>query len=180
MEGIEVPEAVTDTLRSTLESLQQLETQLPQFLSLSDPELLAELPLVQRAHSLFYLAKLTSTLFSLKLRCRGVNPNGHPVKSELDKINVLQKKLERFPRLSEAQKQDDLGNISGGEGPDMNYQERAGQKRKYSSSEEQFVQIDAMESLNKEKEELGDNNGNVKRAIVIDISDDDEDELLAP
>ncbi|KAL2974366.1 hypothetical protein AAZX31_14G100600 [Glycine max] len=101
MDGVEVPEAMIDTLNRTLESLQQLETQLPQFLSLSDPDFLAELPLVERAHSLFSLAKLTSTLFSLKLRCRGVNPNGHPVKSELDKINVLQKKLERLPRFSE-------------------------------------------------------------------------------
>ncbi|TKY58041.1 hypothetical protein E2542_SST15096 [Spatholobus suberectus] len=118
-------------------------------------------------------------LCSVKLRCRGVNPNDHPVKSELDKINVLQKKLERLPRLSEVQRQD-MKNISGGEGPETNYQERAGQKRKYPSSEEQSVQIDAMESLENEKgEHLDDNNGNIKGAIVIDISDDD-DELLAP
>jgi len=64
MDGVEVPEAMIDTLNRTLESLQQLETQLPQFLSLSDPDFLAELPLVERAHSLFSLAKLTSTLFS--------------------------------------------------------------------------------------------------------------------
>ncbi|KAG4962689.1 hypothetical protein JHK82_039379 [Glycine max] len=174
MDGVEVPEAMIDTLNRTLESLQQLETQLPQFLSLSDPDFLAELPLVERAHSLFSLAKLTSTLFSLKLRCRGVNPNGHPVKSELDKINVLQKKLERLPRFTEAQEQD-TRNISEEEEPEMNYQERTSQKRKYPSSEEQFVQIDAVGSLVKVKEEhVGDNNGNIKEAIVIDISDDDE------
>lgn len=34
MDGVEVPEAMIDTLNRTLESLQQLETQLPQFLSL--------------------------------------------------------------------------------------------------------------------------------------------------
>lgn len=175
MDGIQVPEAVIDTLNCTLENLQQLETMLPQFLSLSDPEFLAELPLLQRAHSLFSIAKLTSTLFSLKLRCRGVNPNDHSVKFELDKINALQKRLERFPCSSEAQKQD-MGNISGGEEPEMNYQEQTGQKRKYPSSEEQFVKIEAMESLGKEKGDIlgGSSNGNIKGAIVIDISDDDD------
>ncbi|KAK7383387.1 hypothetical protein VNO78_29066 [Psophocarpus tetragonolobus] len=180
MDGVGVPEGVNDTLKRTLESLQQLETELTQFLSLSDPEFLAELPLSERAHSLFSLAKLTSTLFSLKLRCRGVNPNDHPFKFELDKINVLQKKVERIPRFSEGtspQKQD----MSEGEEPEMNYQEQAGQKRKYPSSDEQFVEIDAMNSLDKKKGELhGDNSGNIKGAIVIDISDDDDDdELLA-
>ncbi|RDX86230.1 hypothetical protein CR513_32460, partial [Mucuna pruriens] len=170
MEGVEVPEATLDTLNRTLGSLQQLESQLPQFLSLSDPQFLSQLPLLDRAHALFSLAKLTSTLFSLKLRCRGVNPNDHPFKSELDKINVLQKKLERLPRLSEAQRQD-MKNISGGEGPEIDYQERAGQKRKYPFSEEQSVEIDAMELLEKEKGELlGGNSGNVKGAIMQRVS----------
>ncbi|KAL2317973.1 hypothetical protein Fmac_031849 [Flemingia macrophylla] len=185
MEGVEVPVSVIDTLNSTLMSVQQLDTELSQFLSLCDPDFLAQLPLLERAHSLFSLAKLSSTLFSFLIfrdgccvACLKLLP--FVCSSPQDKINVLQKKLERFSRLSEAQKQDDLGKISGGEGSDMNYQECAGQKRKYPFSEEQLDQIDAMESLNKEKEELlGDNNGNVKSAIVIDISDDD-DEILAP
>ncbi|KAK7377116.1 hypothetical protein VNO80_02536 [Phaseolus coccineus] len=175
IDGVEVPEAMIETLNRTLGSLQQLETELPQFLSLSDPDLLAQLPLLQRAQSLFSLAKLASTLFSLKLRCRGANPNDHPVKSELDKINVLQKKLERLARLSEAQEQD-TRNMNGGEGPERNYEERAGQKRKYPSSEEPSVQIDHMESLEKVKEELlGYNTENVKGTVVIDISDDDDE-----
>ncbi|XP_068476076.1 uncharacterized protein [Phaseolus vulgaris] len=189
IDGVEVPEAMIETLNRTLGSLQQLETELPQFLSLSDPDLLAQLPLLERAHSLFSLAKLASTLFSLKLRCRGVNPNDHPVKSELDKINVLQKKLERLARLSEGTscgvsnlfsfQEQDMRNINGGEGPEMNYEERAGQKRKYPSSEEPSVQIDHMESLEKVKEEhLGYDTENVKGTVVIDISDDDDDEYM--
>jgi len=63
----------------------------------------------------------------------------------------------------------------------MNYEERAGQKRKYPSSEEPSIQIDDMESLVKVKEEnLGYNSGNVKGTMVIDISDDDDDEVLQP
>ncbi|XP_027332959.1 nuclear nucleic acid-binding protein C1D-like [Abrus precatorius] len=179
MEGVEVHEAVLDTLNRTLVSLRQLETELPQFLSLSDPQFLAQLPLLQRAHSLFSLAKLASTLFSLKLRCRGINPVDHPVKSELDKINLLQKKLERLPRLSEAQRQD-TRNTNGGDDLQMKDEECAGQKRKHPSSEQQ---IDAMESLENKAELLGDNKGSIRGAIVIDISDDDDDddddELLA-
>jgi len=67
IDGVEVPEAMIETLNRTLGSLQQLETELPQFLSLSDPDLLAQLPLLERAHSLFSLAKLASTLFSCLL-----------------------------------------------------------------------------------------------------------------
>jgi len=67
MDGVEVPEAVIETLNRTLESLQELETELPQFLSLSDPDFLAQLPYLERAHSLFSLAKLASTLFSCLL-----------------------------------------------------------------------------------------------------------------
>lgn len=74
-----------------------------------------------------------------------------------------------------------MRNINGGEGPEMNYEERAGQKRKYPSSEEPSVQIDHMESLEKVKEEhLGYDTENVKGTVVIDISDDDDDEVLAP
>ena len=73
-----------------------------------------------------------------------------------------------------------MTDISSGEGPKMNkYQEQAGQKRKYPSSEEQSVQIAAGELVNVKKETvevLGDNNGSIKEPIVIDISDDDDDE----
>ncbi|XP_057425432.1 uncharacterized protein LOC130718822 [Lotus japonicus] len=174
IDGVTVPEATIESLNRTLHSVEQLEAQLPEFLSLSDPELLEQMPLLHRAHSLFSLAKLTSTLFSLKLRCRGINPNDHPFKSELDRISKFQKKLELLPRLSEAQRQD-MRNTSRGEGPNMNCEEQAGQKRKYTSSEEQSAQTGAKEFLEKETGELRvDNRGNSKEAIVIDISDDDD------
>lgn len=89
IDGVTVPEATIESLNRTLHSVEQLEAQLPEFLSLSDPELLEQMPLLDRAHSLFSLAKLTSTLFSLKLRCRGINPNDHPFKSELVSVFLL-------------------------------------------------------------------------------------------
>lgn len=75
-----------------------------------------------------------------------------------------------------AQRQD-MSNIDGGEGPNVNYQEQAGQKRKCPSSEEtaaEEIQGKATGEL------LIDSNGSIKEPIVIDISDDDDDdELLA-
>ncbi|KAI7988784.1 Dolichyl-diphosphooligosaccharide--protein glycosyltransferase 48 kDa subunit [Camellia lanceoleosa] len=46
---------------------------------------LSEMLPLQRAQSLLLLAKATTTLFTLKLRCSGVCPDDHPVKSELAK-----------------------------------------------------------------------------------------------
>lgn len=64
VEGAAVPESTIELLNRTLYNLEELETQLPQFLSHSDPDYLSQLPLLRRAHSLISLAKLTSTLFS--------------------------------------------------------------------------------------------------------------------
>jgi exosome complex protein LRP1 len=64
VEGVTVPESSLETLNRTLYNLEQIESQLPEFLSNSDPDLLSQLPLLQRAQSLFTLAKLTSTLFT--------------------------------------------------------------------------------------------------------------------
>ncbi|XP_061364936.1 uncharacterized protein LOC133308310 [Gastrolobium bilobum] len=175
MEGVEVPEEMMDAVNRTLSSVEQLETHLPQFLSLSDPQFLSQMPYLERAHSLLSLAKLTSTLFSLKLRCRGINPNDHPVKSELDKLSEYQKKLDRLQILIEAQKQD-VRNISREEELKLNYQECAGQKRKYPSSEEQSVKTEPEEFLEKTTGELlGNNDGSLKGPMVIDISDDDDE-----
>ncbi|XP_057751602.1 uncharacterized protein LOC130969749 isoform X2 [Arachis stenosperma] len=55
-----------------------------------------------RAHSLLTLANITSTLFSLKLRCKGTIPDYHPLKSELDRLKVYQRKLEPFGDVGQA------------------------------------------------------------------------------
>lgn len=107
-----VPEPVLDSAKTTLADLEQVEIHLLQFLSLYDPEDLAEMPPLQRAQSLFLLAKATTILFactyyslftlfllqflprfesdlfqfnvfSVRLRCSGIDPDEHPVKTEL-------------------------------------------------------------------------------------------------
>lgn len=75
-----------------------------------------------------------------------------------------------------------MRNISRGEGQKRKHGERAGQKRKYPSSEKLSVQAAAKEFLEKATRELlGGNNGGVKGPLQIDnISDDDDDKLLEP
>ncbi|CAJ2675083.1 unnamed protein product [Trifolium pratense] len=173
LENVTVPESTTlETLNRTLYNVEQLQLELPEFLSNSDPDLLSQLPLLQRAQSLFTLAKLTSTLFSLKLKCRGINPNDHPFKSELDRLSLCQRKLERLPNLSEEQWQDMMEKKM--------YQEQTGQKRKYPSSEEQFEEYDSKEFVEKLPGEFlggdGSSGSSIKEPIIIDLSDDDDDD----
>ncbi|XP_061365270.1 uncharacterized protein LOC133308641 [Gastrolobium bilobum] len=202
-----VPEPVMDAVHSTLSNLHELRTHFDEFLSLSDPQVLSQMPPLQRAHSLFILARITSTLLTLKLRCSGVHPDDHPVKSEIDRLDLYQNKLGRMldlskaplrpsttlnykaatrfiehslPDLTPGQRQS-MRNISRGEGPKMNHHERAGQKRKFQSSEKQSVQIAAKEFLEKAALELlGNNNGGIKGPVQIDNSEDDGDEPLVP
>ncbi|XP_048438609.1 uncharacterized protein LOC103949722 [Pyrus x bretschneideri] len=131
-----------------------------QFLSLADADVLAEMPPLDRAHSLLMLSKATTLLFALRLRCTGVNPFNHPVKTEFDRLKLYEEKLEKLVDLSKAplrpsttlnhqaatrfiehslpdltpDQRQSMRAISKGDGPTMKYLERnAPKKRKYQS-----------------------------------------------
>ncbi|KAI9106633.1 hypothetical protein K1719_022161 [Acacia pycnantha] len=200
-DGSAVPESVMDAVNQTLANVEEVQSHLHEFLSLSDPEVLAQMPPLQRAQSLFLLAKITSTLYTLKLRCSGVHPDDHSVKSELDRLSLYEDKLSRIEDLSKAplrpsttlnrqaatrfiehslpdltpEQRQNMRSLRRGERPMMNNQERIGQKRKYESSEKQSVQAAAKEFLEKAAREiLGTNAGGIKGPIPVDISDDDD------
>jgi len=63
-ESSAVPEPVMDAANNTLSNLQLLRTHFNDFLSLSDPQTLSQMPPLQRANALFILAKITSTLLA--------------------------------------------------------------------------------------------------------------------
>ncbi|QHO02231.1 uncharacterized protein [Arachis hypogaea] len=65
---------MSEALRRTVASLENLEAELPNILSLSNP---------------FILSK-------------GTNPDYHPLKSELDRLKVYQRKLEPFGDVGQA------------------------------------------------------------------------------
>lgn len=59
-----VPEAVMDAVKQTLGNIEGMQSQLHEFLALSDPDVLSQMQPLQRAQSLFLLAKITTTLFA--------------------------------------------------------------------------------------------------------------------
>lgn len=202
-----VPEAVMDSVNTTLSNLREFRSHFQQFLPLMNPQTLSQLPPLERAHSLFLLSKITSTLLTLKLRCSGVQPDDNPVKSELDRVELYQDKLERLLDLNKAplrpstmlnsqaatrfiehslpdltpEQRQRMRNLSSGEGKKRKHQEQAGQKRKYQSSEKPSISVQAaaQEFLEKAQRELfGGNNGGIKGPLQIDnMSESDDDQI---
>ncbi|KAK8499405.1 hypothetical protein V6N12_037042 [Hibiscus sabdariffa] len=188
-----IPEPVMNSVNTTRVKVENLRTHLLQFLSLSDPDVLAEMPHLQRAQAFFTLAKATTTLFALRLRCCGVHPDEHPVKSELERLSLYQDKLERFIDLSKAplrpsttlnsqaatrfiehslpnltpEQRLSMRQISKGEGPRIKCSDsNVKKKRKYQSFEKQPVQDAAKEFLEKAAHELfGDKKDGFKRPL---------------
>ncbi|XP_038695631.1 nuclear nucleic acid-binding protein C1D-like [Tripterygium wilfordii] len=192
-ESTAVPESVLDSATRTLANVEQVEAHLPELLSLSDPEVLAKLPPLQRAQSLLLLAKATTALFTLRLRCSGIQPDDHPVKTELERLNLYQDKLERFidlsraplrpsttlnyqaatrfienslPDLTPGQRQS-MKDVSKREGTRIKYLEKTVQKKR----KHQSVQTAAKEFLEKASLELlGDSQGSFKGPLQVDAS----------
>ncbi|KAK1385669.1 Nuclear nucleic acid-binding protein C1D [Heracleum sosnowskyi] len=101
MEGV-VPESVMEAVNRTLKNLEDVRTQFPEFLNKCTPTHLAQLDPPERAQCLLLLAKATTVLFALKLRCKGVHPDDHPVKTELERLSLYEEKLDRFINMSKA------------------------------------------------------------------------------
>jgi len=193
-----VPEGVMEAVKRTSNNMSEFQSQFVEFLSLCDPDVLAELPPLQRAKSLLLLAKATTTLFTLRLRCNGVHPDDHAVKSEIERLSLYQDKLERFIDLSKAplrpsntlnyqaatrfiehslpdltpDQRRSMRDISKGEGPKMKYLERSvHKKRKCQSSEKKSVRAATQEFLEKAARELlGDNNSGIKGPLQPNTS----------
>jgi exosome complex protein LRP1 len=188
--ALQIPDSIMESVKLTMANLEQVNTQLLDFVSTADSQVLADMPPLQRAQALLMLAKATTVIFALRVRCSGVNPEDHPVKSELERMSVYQDKLERFihlsraplrpsttlnalaatrvighslPGLTSAQRQS-MREISRGKRP------VSGQKRKYeAASGKQSVQTAAKEFLEKAARELlgDDNDGALKGPVQI-------------
>ncbi|KAK4792019.1 hypothetical protein SAY86_022454 [Trapa natans] len=192
-----VPETVMDSVRRTSADLQRVSSCLPEFLSLTDPDVLADLQPLRRAQCMLVLAKSATTLLSLRLRCMGINPADHPIKSELERISLYEAKLERFmglnkeplrpstslnyqaatrfiehslPDLTPDQRKS-MRDISRREVPRNAFIQR---KRKHQCPEKPSVQTIAKEFLEKAARELlGDCKSGFKGPLVEISSDDD-------
>ncbi|PIN12444.1 DNA-binding protein C1D involved in regulation of double-strand break repair [Handroanthus impetiginosus] len=196
-----IPERVMEAVKRTSSNIDEVKANLEEFMSCCDTETLSRMEPLERAQALFLIAKATTTLFALRLRCKGVDPDDHPVKKEIERLNVYQEKLQKsmdlskaplrpsatinpqaaarfiehsLPDLSAEQKQS-MRTISRGEGTRTNYLDRSLQKkRKYQSPEKQSVRSAAQEFLEKAARELlGDNKNGVKGPLQPEDSDDD-------
>ncbi|XP_062094754.1 uncharacterized protein LOC133800740 [Humulus lupulus] len=196
-ESSAVPYSVTDSVKGSLAHVEDVRTHFLDFLSLSDPDVLAQIPPLQRAQSLLLLAKATTTLFTLKLRCNGVDPDEHPVKSELERLSLYQNKLERFIGLSNAPLRPSTTlNFQAATRfiqhslPDLTPEQRRSMravgkekkaqrnKRKYESTEKKSVKTAAQEFLEKAALELlggGDNEGRLKGPLQLEEASEDEE-----
>lgn len=67
MEGSSIiPDSVMESVKKTLGDVEELRPHLLQFLSLADADVLAEMPPLERAHSLLMFSKATTLLFACK------------------------------------------------------------------------------------------------------------------
>ncbi|XAR71452.1 hypothetical protein NMG60_11028712 [Bertholletia excelsa] len=201
-ENTVVPDSVVEAVSRTSKNIEELRTHFLEFLSLCDIQVLGETEPLQRAQSLLLLAKATTTLFTLRLRCSGVNPDDHPVKTELERLRLYQNKLERCIDLSKAplrpstklnyqaatrfiehslpdltpEQRQSMRDISREEGPKIKCVERnVHKKRKYQSSEKNSVQTAAQEFLEKAARELlGDRKDGFKGPLQPEDSEEDE------
>ncbi|KAL2236908.1 nuclear nucleic acid-binding protein C1D [Sesamum indicum] len=196
-----IPESVMEAVRRTSGNMDEVKANLEEFLSYCTTETLSRMEPLERAQALFLVAKATTTLFALRLRCKGIDPDDHPIKKELERLELYQEKLQRsmdlhkaplrpsatinpqaaarfiehsLPDLSAEQKKS-MREISRGESSRSKYSDRSLQKkRKYQSSEKQSVRAAAQEFLEKAARELlGDNKNGVKGPLQPEDSDDD-------
>ncbi|KAJ0248584.1 hypothetical protein HA466_0156640 [Hirschfeldia incana] len=197
-----VPKSAVEAVKQTLAILEEVKPQLDEMLSLAEPEVLAQMQPLKRAKVMYLLAEATTTIFNLRLRCTGVNPDDHRVKSEIERLDVYKEKLHKcmdrskeplrpttvlnrhaatrfignsLPDLSSAQKQN-IRDLSKGESSRMRYSETSAKKRKYQSNEQQqSVRSAAKEFLEKAARELNGSNENGLKGPLMAAAEGSDD-----
>lgn len=198
-----IPESVIEAANKTLTNTEQLKSHIQQFISISsDPDVFSQMEPLQRAQSLFFLAKASTTLFALRLKCNGVDINEHRVKTELERLSLYQEKLERAVNLSKAplkpsatlnyqaatrfiehslpdltnEQRQSMRDIS--RGGVRSKEHRNAKKKRKVQTERVSVRAAAQEFLEKATQELfGANKGDMKGPLRLDSSDD-EDQVM--
>ncbi|KAL0393937.1 UNVERIFIED_CONTAM: Nuclear nucleic acid-binding protein C1D [Sesamum latifolium] len=98
-----IPESVMEAVRRTSGNMDEVKANLEEFLSYCNTETLSRMEPLERAQALFFLPKpqpLSSLV--LRLRCKGIDPDNHPVKKELERLDLYQEKLQRSMDLHKA------------------------------------------------------------------------------
>ncbi|CAI9094633.1 OLC1v1030401C1 [Oldenlandia corymbosa var. corymbosa] len=196
-----VPESVIESLGRTSDNVDEVGIFFDEFLAVCDNDNLSQLDPLQRAQSLLLLSKVTTTLFTLRLRCHGINPDEHAVKSELERLSLYQEKVQRCIDLSQAPQRPSASINSQAATrfiehslPDLTKDQKQSlreisrrrdsertvhKKRKFDSTGKQSVQTAAKEFLEKAARELlGDSGGSHKGPLNLEDSDAEIDALF--
>ena len=194
-----VPPAVLCAAEEALAATESVGDHLAEMLAAAaeDPDAVAELPPLQRARAFLAVAHAATSLFSVRLRCSGINPDEHPIKKEFERLSLWQEKLNRLnewdkaplrpsttvntqaaarfigrslSHLTDDQKRG-MQAISKGEGAGW-----SGRKRKSQPlPERKSVRAAAEEFLAKASQELIGYNGSGVKGPVRTVFDEDED-----
>lgn len=195
-----IPDSVMEAVNRTSKNIDVLSSNVDQFLSLYGADVFPEMGPLQQAQSLILLAKATTTLFALRLRCKGINPDEHPVKLEFERVSLFQEKLQELMDLNKAplrpsarinpqgaarfiehslpdltpEQRKNMREISKGDGPRLKYLERVvHKKRKY--PEQQSVRTATQEFLEKASRELlGENQSGFKGPVQLPEGDGED------
>jgi len=149
-----IPAVIIESLEVINTNCEEAESNLREVLAACDPDVLAELSPIDRAHTFLILAKAVATLFTLQLRCTGESPDENNVKTELERLDLYTNKVEYYidrstarptttlnaqaatrfiehslPDLTAEQRRD-MRDISRGMGPKSKSRDDYGKKRK--------------------------------------------------
>ncbi|XP_062196504.1 uncharacterized protein LOC133899531 isoform X1 [Phragmites australis] len=93
-----VPPSVVSAAEETLAAAESVGDHLSQLLAAAaeDPDAVAELPPLLRARAFLAVAQAATSLFSVRLRCSGIDPNEHTIRKEFERLSLWQEKLNRF------------------------------------------------------------------------------------
>lgn len=195
-----IPDSVMEAVNRTSKNINDLSSNVEELLSLYDADVFPEMGPLQQAQSLLLLAKATTTLFALRLRCKGINTDEHPVKLEFERLSLYQEKLQQLMELNKVplrpsarinpqaatrfiehslpdltpEQRKNMKEISKGEGPRIKYLERiVHKKRKY--PEQQSVRTATQEFLEKAARELlGENQSGFKGPLQLPEGDGED------
>ncbi|KAG0472032.1 hypothetical protein HPP92_016578 [Vanilla planifolia] len=197
-----VPEDILGSIGENLTLVEEIRVNLDRLLALTEADVLAELPPLERARSFLVLATTATALFSVRLRCNGICPDDHPIKTELDRLSLHEEKLRKYNDWSKAplrpsvkintqaatrfiqhslpdlepEQRKNLHEISRGSDCRTLRTQRATKKQKHHSSELPSVRVAVQEFLEKASRELlGSNESGVKGPLRNITSDDNDD-----
>ncbi|KAK3121430.1 hypothetical protein QOZ80_8BG0652980 [Eleusine coracana subsp. coracana] len=93
-----VPPSVISAAEESLAAAESVGDHLSQLLAAAaeDTDAVAELPPLRRARAFLAMAHAATSLFAVRLRCCGIDPDGHPIRKEFERLSLWQEKLNRY------------------------------------------------------------------------------------